>query len=161
MSIQSTIAEHEIAHGIMRWSVGLPATAIHCSKEGGLCEGTGRRIRPEDALLITLAGFAYEAGCGAFGAPDLDYSGGTDFDEAREILANCERLRMLVKDGKVVAEGIDAALEHWFLKAGERLAPHREFIERVGCILADTGHISARRYGALLREYDRTFKKSA
>ena len=59
-----TIAEHEAAHAVMRWLRGLPATDVYVEETGGFTDGTGRRVDPENNVLVALAGFAWETGCG-------------------------------------------------------------------------------------------------
>lgn len=58
-TMTATLADtacHEAGHAVMRWLVGLPATAIHVYAEGeGLCEGTGRRIVTAAHLSVLLS----------------------------------------------------------------------------------------------------------
>ena len=151
MNLEPDIGGHEVAHGVMLWLLGLPATALHCSDSGGLCEFKGS-IFPHQNILFTLAGFAYEADGGEV---DLDNSKSQDFDEARALLADNEYLRMRVAaDGKTLQlDSSNDALKRWLLEADKMLQPHAEFIARIGFILEDEGWLSARRFGAFLREY--------
>jgi len=48
----------------MRWLRGLPATDVYVEETGGFTDGTGRRVDPENNVLVALAGFAWETGCG-------------------------------------------------------------------------------------------------
>src|SRR5262249_5392394 len=59
------VARHEAGHAVMRWLVGWPATSLTARPDGsGLTVGTGRHVQVWDALRVTLAGPAAEAGYG-------------------------------------------------------------------------------------------------
>jgi hypothetical protein len=56
-------AVHEAGHAVMRFIRGLPLTAIELDADNnGRCGGTGRLVRADDVLLVTLAGYAAESG---------------------------------------------------------------------------------------------------
>lgn len=59
-----TIAQHEVGHAVMHWLRGSGVRYLTVSEDGGFSAGTNRCVRAEDALLITLAGFAAEAPLG-------------------------------------------------------------------------------------------------
>ena len=151
------IAEHEVAHAVMRWLRGMPATEITANHQGGVCAGTGKVVRAEDELLVTLAGFAWESGCGV-AEVDLANSRADDFDVARRILQHSEWLRLLPgadDQGGVVArlKTVDDALLHHFRRAGDLLNPYAELVHAMGERLAVDGVVSARSVVAMCREF--------
>src|SRR5262245_51766017 len=112
-----TIAGHEAGHAVMRWLRGLCATEICVNDHGGFCAGTGSRIHAESALLVTLAGFAAESGCGVFGDVDFDRSAAEDLDRARAILSGSEWLRFLAVNEQLEIQDIETALRRYFARA--------------------------------------------
>jgi hypothetical protein len=81
-----TIAGHEAAHAVMGWIRGLSATELTADETGGLCAGHRGRVGVETLLLVYLAGFAYEGGCGLSGPLDSTESDSDDFRIARGFL---------------------------------------------------------------------------
>jgi hypothetical protein len=79
------IAAHEAGHAVMRRILGLRATRVWATEEGGMCEGTGLDIDPKSDLLVTLAGIAVETSYRLFPL-DLAQSRFDDLDKARGIL---------------------------------------------------------------------------
>ncbi len=137
----------------MRWLRGLEATELTASDTGGRCEGTGRPVGAQCELLVTLAGFAYESGCG-FSKVDFAKSQTEDFTSAREMLATTEYLRIMVSlDGVIKVMEVEEALAHHFARAGELLFPHIDIVEHLGSLLAEKRRLSARSVAAVLREY--------
>jgi len=78
--IRDTIAHHEAAHAMMRRLLGMPATTIEITGDGGYCHGTGERINLLDNILYTLAGYVLELHC-------------TDFDNDAELDEVIEELK--------------------------------------------------------------------
>lgn len=150
----STIAEHEVAHGLMRWLRGLKATNLWASATGGLCEGTGKKWDHKTALLVTLAGFAWETD--TFATTDqikiLNWKE-PDFETARTIIRNAAWTRIVPCSAPSggVKLSLEAAVKRWLLKARNMLCPFSDFIQDVGELLRQKGFISARSFAALLR----------
>lgn len=152
-------AYHEAGHAVMRWLLGWPCTELMASEGDGYCAGTGRKIRVNDRLLITLAGFAAEAGCMA-DAVNLSASQTDDFNEARQLLQRCEWLRLrpdVDDEGKptVHIESVEAALRRHFAQACDVLFPHALFIEEIALRLARERKLSARVVAGMCRSYRR------
>ncbi|QIF02895.1 hypothetical protein [Roseimicrobium sp. ORNL1] len=148
-----TIAEHEVAHGVMRWLRGLKVTNLWVSETGGLCEGTGEEISNEDSLLVTLAGFAWEVGPFRTAAQiNLPKCRGQDFDEARELIGKVPWMRVgpCPRNG-VRMQSVDESLMRFLFKARDMLIPYRDFIKEAGSILKRHGHLSAPSFAGLLR----------
>ncbi len=147
------VAEHEAGHAVMRWLRGMPATDLTVNETGGYCGGSGKPVRPEDALLVALAGFAVESRYGV-GKVDFARSSCDDFDAARKILGATESLRITFStDGVIAVEGVEDALSRHFERACEMLWPHAEQVDRLGELLSAEGRLTARRVAAMLREY--------
>jgi len=127
----SIAARHEAGHAVMRKIRGLPATAITVSFDdpgAGFCYGTGKTIRAEDALLVTLAGIAAECHC----LPVFIDFTKTDFDDLREaeiLLAKTPYLAGFdPRTGTQLPP--DVALKNWMLKAANVLWPWKPHIEK-------------------------------
>lgn len=148
-----TLAEHEAAHAVMRWLLGLPATEIWINDEGGLCEGSGEMIPCETAVLVKLAGVAWEAGCIFTDLIDLANSHFQDLIEAEAILDKAVWLRFRVEDKKVIEESTSDSLRTWLKQAGELLFPHAFAVESIGASLANRRRLSAKTVAAFLREH--------
>lgn len=152
------IAAHEAGHAVMRWLRGLPATELTVTADGGLCAGTGRVAPAEGLLLVKLAGFAVESGYGVFARLTLDTlaeSHGSDFDEARRMLADCEWLRILATPEGAIVQSVDEALVRHFHRAGELLWPHSDLVDALADRLEYEGRVSARSVAALCREHEK------
>jgi hypothetical protein len=150
------IAQHEAGHAVMQWLRGYPATELTVGRDGGLCAGTGRPIRPEDNLLIALGGIAVDSGYG-FCKVDLEHSELDDLDQARRELRSRSWLR-LVGDGAspvVLTETVEDALARYFRRACDLLFPEMELVEFMGFRLFQAGRLSARSVAALCREHSR------
>lgn len=150
----SIIAEHEVAHGLMRWLRGLKATNLWASATGGLCEGTGKEVDNESALLVTLAGYAWEVGpLAAANQVKIRDRKEPDFESARTIIRNVTWTRIWPgsASNSVSKLSVEAAMKRWLLKARNMVCPFAEFIEDVGELLRQKGYISARSFAALLR----------
>ena len=148
------VCGHEAAHGVMRCICGLPATELTISEHGGYCAGTGRIEDPDKILLVTLAGFAWESGCGA-NAIDFNNSSSYDFDEARDIIANCLALRLRgdFANNKVMVCSVEESLSDYFDKASNFLIPYSDIIEELAEELEIHGNVSAQRVEEILHEW--------
>ena len=155
-SLIGKTAKHEAAHAVMRWLLGLPATRLELHDTGGLCHGSGKLIETRDELLVTLAGFAWEAGYLLF---DVDWVGSRsdDFDHARDILRRCPHLCLgfaaSKRKNRVVTQNVDVALKRWFRSAGQALLPHDDLIDVLGDELVLSRKLSARHVAAIMREH--------
>lgn len=153
LKLREITSKHESGHAVMRWLCGLRATALTVHDGGGFCAGTGQRIRADDALYVALAGMAVEAGYG-LATVDWEASDTDDLREARSVLERVTRLRIVAhREGEVRVETVDEALNRHFAFVCDLLSDHWEVIEDMGNLLADAGHLSARRVSALLREH--------
>ncbi|RPJ79558.1 MAG: hypothetical protein EHM13_13280 [Acidobacteria bacterium] len=162
--LRATIAQHEAAHAVMRWLLGLPATALSVQDGGGVCEGTGRREPAGDVLMVFLAGYAPEADYTAFGVPDLspqDTRDVYDIKCAREILTGRPWLcyRAGDRDREPTPLSVDEALCYHFERAAEILFDYCELIEFLGMRLDEAGALSARRVAATFREYRKAIER--
>jgi hypothetical protein len=138
-------AQHEAGHVVMRWLCGLRATTVTIEQDGsGFCPGTGRRIRLQDALRITLAGPAAEAGLLGAAVLDWEQTRFDDFDEARRLLA----LDRSPAD-------VEPALRGEFDVVCDVLIPYFDLIDDIAGRLRTTRVLSARAIAALCREYAR------
>lgn len=150
-----TICLHEAAHAVMRWVRGERSTMIEVNENGGFCGGTGRRISAENALLITLAGFAAETGYG-LARPVFETSQAQDIDEARAILREYPHLRYFLADlgpdGTPSFSDGDRLLEKWFYRACEQLCPYSHVVEHLGFRLEQHRTLSARSVAATIRQ---------
>lgn len=156
---ESRAAEHEVAHAVMRKLCRLSATELAVDGlGGGFCEGSGERINENEALLVTLAGIAWETGC-RFTLIDWEMVRHTfvDAGEAWKLVNDLPILRFRPKyveetdSWEERFEDPNNALNRWFAEAGERLKPHRALIRRLGKILEDEGSLSAARVDSYLR----------
>jgi hypothetical protein len=151
----SKTAKHEAAHAVMRWLQGMEPTGLKLHATSGLSEASGVPERAQDLLLVTLAGFAWESGCGLAGL-NLAASHTVDFDQARELLRQFPNLRYRVekRGGKMrsVFEHVDTALKRWFNKACDELLPHTEVIEVLGEALEEKHELSRFQVAAIIRE---------
>lgn len=152
--LREMTAKHEAAHAVMRGLRGLEPTEINLHGTGGICAGSGRTIEPADALLVALAGFAWESGCGLSGV-DFSNSRGPDFDEARGLLRRCPHLRVRLgrRNGqpRLVRERVPQSLQRWFNEACTLLLPHLELIDELGEMLLARHRLPARRVVAMIR----------
>jgi hypothetical protein len=152
----ATVCVHEAAHAVMRCLVGLPATRLSLSDNGGLCEGTGRVCDVRQMLPVLLAGMACEIGYGLHRC-GVDWQNTTfdDADKAREILNRCPQLLVIIRDGEPVFESVEAAMSRHLMQAGELLFPYALEIESLGLLLEQAGEMSARRVAAFMRHHVR------
>lgn len=151
----------------MRWLRGMPAGELTAFVTGdGFCAGSGKRVRSEDLLLVSLAGYAAEAGCFAERL-DLERTREiSDFIQARELIESTPLLRGFVAiDGELRPgaelrqESVEEALKRHFLWASELIWEHYPFLEMLAWRLADAGRLSARQVAATLREYGRALER--
>lgn len=155
------IARHEMAHAVMRKILSLPATRVTLYEGGGLCEGTGTIIKADQAVLVSLAGPAWES---LFGIArpvhqiNFEKSRHTfeDVGQAWETLDRVECLRLRITTGKtgedtVEIECVEKAIRRWYSRTMKELEPHSGLILATGKILHEAGELSARRTAALLR----------
>ncbi len=157
---RKVIAHHESGHAVMRWLVGFPATAIRFTEDGGLCEGTGRRVDPYENALVLLAGMVSETEC-LMRPADLIQSHFQDLDEARALLApEWMRCRGVEPDGHTPQlYSIDEYLLHLFEQVRNKLSPHAIFIGQLADRLMQDRHVSARSVAAICREYERRLER--
>jgi hypothetical protein len=146
-----TVCGHEAAHAVMRRLIHLPCTAITANKHGGHCRGTGESCTDYQALMVTLAGYAYEAGCGLWEF-DAGESRTEDFDFARKLIA--ERPNFRLSDSGDF-ESVERSLNRHLKRAGEMLFPYLGYVEHLGARLASARKLSARRVAAVLRSMAR------
>jgi hypothetical protein len=152
--ITDATAQHEAGHAVMRWLRGWPATEVGIDGAGaGHCAGTGRTVRSDDQLWVTLAGFAAESWCGVCGVDVLN-SRTADFDKARGLLRDA-LWRLSMVDGRPAQLTVDEALVRRFESTCEMLWPYMELVERVAERLSAEGRLSARTVAAVCREFDR------
>jgi hypothetical protein len=142
---KSLLAEHEVAHAVMRKLVDLPATKVWIDGEEGMCEGTGEIIGNEEALLVTLAGIASELPTPSFRIDWEDarftfVDAGTAWDLVSKNQALCVRG---FPDRTVIIEDPVDTLHRWLARAVDMLEPHQQLIKEMGRILHDEGEISA------------------
>jgi hypothetical protein len=81
-----TAARHEAAHAVMRFLRGMNATAISYDPQkpgAGFCAGTLTLCRPDDLLLLCVAGYAYEGR----GKIHPHYKHTSDWMQALDIIA--------------------------------------------------------------------------
>ncbi|MES2920079.1 MAG: hypothetical protein V4819_00935 [Verrucomicrobiota bacterium] len=144
----------------MRKLCWMAATKLSVDELGnGLCEGTGERTGLDDALLVTLAGIAWEW---ETRSPELflariDWEGmRTSFGDAAEawqLVESSPVLTFLVEEGKQPAfQDPASALDRWLAKASDLLRPHSSLIRSMGRLLAKEGCLPASQVAALLRE---------
>jgi hypothetical protein len=131
-----TIAVHEAGHAVMLWVRGYPIGELMAGAEGGYC-CTGK-LRPEDAVLFSLAGFAVESFYGAAGKLIVEGSHADDFDQARMVLAS--RGPACLRPDETVRE----ALDRYFEWACDLRHEHHDLIEQLGERLEVHGRLSAR-----------------
>lgn len=176
--VRMTAATHEAGHAIMRWLRGYPATDVRVGEGDGYCAGTDKPIRHEDALLITLAGYAAESGYGiAWVGPnypeDLAASlawkscdAHVDLNVARRILTDGPpwmRLSVEVqqKDGGPPLDGpmeyhtVKVALFRYFERTCDELFRECHLVEALASELAERGELSGRKVGAFIRAWRR------
>lgn len=134
------IAQHEAGHAVMRWLLGLPATKLTSSRDGGYCAGTGRPIPAHQELLLCVAGIAVESGLG-LGLVDLHGSQMDDLDAARVLVS------------RWTPAEVDTEVQQWIGLASEMLRYNADLIEDIGIRLAESGELSARTIAARCREH--------
>lgn len=159
------IARHEVAHAVMRKIVSLPATRVTLHEDGGLCEGTGTRIKAYQAVLVSLAGLAWESLSGI--APPVHQ---INFEETRhtfedvgqawQLLERGEYLRIHAIIGKngecnMEIECVEKAIGRWYSRTMKELEPHSGLILATGKTLHEAGELSASQTAALLRGVSR------
>jgi hypothetical protein len=158
-------AEHEAGHAVMRWLRGLPATDVHVNDGFGLCEGTEAYISGEDALLVTLAGPAVEAGYG-LNKVNIEQLIFCDLDEARQILDKNPLLRIRIPENPVPGESIpvtfhevEDALRVWFDRTCAAMFPHCLMVEDIACAAVD-GYLSAVDLQTILDQYEQELENN-
>jgi hypothetical protein len=132
------------------------ATQISVDDLGnGFCEGTGDPIEGESALLVALAGIAWETGC-KFNQFDWDKARLTYFDasEAWELVTSNPLLLVSIKirSGEHVAviQEPAQALDRWLAKASDKLKPHSSLIREMGSLLEKQRMLPAERVAVWL-----------
>jgi|688.fasta_scaffold997559_1 hypothetical protein len=154
-----TVALHEAGHAVMKWLRCIPPGAIHVGDDGnGLCEGSGMAFRPEDVLLVKLAGIVVESDYG-LSPVDLGQSFTADLTEARLMLGLHQELRLRLPDDlvseplKVGFYSVEEALQKWFDRTCSELLPYCDVVEHVAQE-AVSGYLSAAELHAILEKYE-------
>lgn len=155
------IAQHEVAHAVMAKICRFPATRLTATGVGGCREGNGTRIQPDEAVLIVLAGVAWEAmeGLGPplelidFETTDACFS---DITRAWKMSEESLALRAMPRfnrlgELKYSIATIQESIRYWISRATTQLKPYRALIARVGAILHQRHELSARQVAQLLR----------
>ena len=152
-------AKHEAAHAVMRWVLGMTPTPIELNPNGGCCFGSSATVQPQDQLLVTLAGFAWESGCG-IAKIDFATSHTADFDDARSLLISRihlrSRIEIIGEEQRIVFDDVDESLNRWFRTAGEMLLPYLELVDELGEQLLENGRLSSDQIAAIIRTRDRS-----
>jgi len=121
---KTIVCEHEAAHAVMRWIRGYRATKLTVNKWGGICYGTGKKIRTDDCIWIAIAGLAWEC---RYGKNFV----GQDFREAKKLIKKMGTLNL----EKEFKQRI-----YW---AYELLSDYSELIKRIGKRLKESGELSS------------------
>lgn len=150
----------------MQWVVGMPITKVEVNEEGGYSHGSGEMCNVSDVILVALAGFSYESGCGMFPI-DFENSWGDDLDDARELLEKFPVLRIYadfsdydsktsnIDDFKPVVQDVEDAFVRWFERTCDALSPHCELVEIIGEYLQEEKVLSAKRVSEIIEEYEK------
>jgi hypothetical protein len=176
-------ARHEAGHAVMRWILGLPATAISIEMDqpgNGFCAGTGKRIMlsPKDQALFALAGPVAEAN-----GMRLSVTGcsGEDWDIARRLIARLPMMFIVMEPAQrrtapklpptyLMPEALkgqmappsdmpfkwcspDETLDGLCVEVVEVLWPHDELVEDVAIILREKALVPARQVAAFCRQH--------
>ena len=161
VSPQKRAAEHEAAHAVMRKLCRWKATRLSVDGEGGgFCEASHEQIKADEALLVTLAGMAWETGC-RFTLIEWETTRFTfqDAGEAWQLVNDFPLLCVgITQAQEPIVEEPAEALCRWFARAGDMLKPHRPVIRKMGEMLQAQGSLSARQVAALLRGTQNTFR---
>lgn len=141
----------KVARATMRYLLGLPATRLKASFDPGLCEGPEKKMSAENALLIAVAGTAWEVSLNVH-LVRLEEIHLPEFDAARYIVSQCPYLRNRVdgvKDARL--ECVNATVRRYLFKAFEMLLSHGCEIEWLSRKLDDVGELSARQVAVFMR----------
>lgn len=160
-ALKDMAATHEAGHAVMRWLLGLPATGLTAGEGVGFCAGTGDTIRADDAMKLSLAGYASQWGCVA-GKIDLKNEvafsddPANDFNEALRLLREHPRLKRIarVESGRPVYVDDLESLQSHFDEVREMLFPFAEAIDNIAVPLGQEGTLSAKRVAAILKDYE-------
>ncbi|MEK7953261.1 hypothetical protein [Luteolibacter soli] len=153
------VAEHEVAHAVMRKICGLRATTLVATSQGGFCEGSSEPAGNTQALLVMLAGYVWEALAEGRDGNDIDlvpFRENSDIKRAWELLDEYTWLRLREhEDGKVVVMPVEDAMKVWAERAGRLIWRYRRVIRSLGQELAAAGFLSARCLARRLRNIER------
>lgn len=157
-----TTCEHEAAHAIMRWLLGLEITELTCGENGGNCAGTGKMISARDSMLVTLAGPAHEV---QYDVSKIDYLDESESNPFSGDLRDCRELLRHKRDGLILDlyRLVDGELktdftekeifEYWFKKTADRLRDYGPIVEAVGMGLVEgEGYLSADSVSEIISE---------
>ncbi len=157
--LPAILAQHECAHAVMRKLCRMQASRLSVDTVGnGLCEGTGKTIGCDAALLVTIAGIAWETGL-RFTLIDWEQTRLTfgDAAEAWQLVTSAPTLRLRITAGEELAfEEPVHALNRWLARASDMLKPHSPLIRSMGNLLRKERVLAARRVAELLREVQPT-----
>lgn len=157
------LCEHEAAHAVMRWHLGLGGTELLVDEEEleGSNSVSNFLMEARESLLIALAGWAWNDGYGNWNTErQLEYA--TDFKNAREIIAARPFLRSHTeisrRRGKPVVslktETVEETLMRFHKEAQGILWPgYEDLIPRLAARLARKKRLSGRQVDIFILDW--------
>ena len=160
----SLICGHEAAHAVMAWRLGLPTPTLTASKKEG--HFFLDRASPGDAVLICLAGWAWETGCKKLGRgrkrPDFPNSCTGDVLCAIDFLEKYKYLRqhfnLEIEFPKRRTDTAGRSLSRHFNTVCNILSEYMDLIEIIGSQLQISRRLSSKRLAAIIRRSTKCYK---
>ena len=151
------LAEKVVATAWMRRSQGFPPTNLRINEVFGVCEGTKMHVATSSAILVSMAGCAWESREDNLPIEDIFKFDPQEVEKARQLITELQLSK--IGNNKLNPEVIEALvlkdMSMSFLVAEAELNRASEFIGRVGSLLARKGSLSAGKFDFWCRDYDR------
>ena len=152
------IAEHEVAHAVMRRICGLRVTTLVATPEWGFCEGSAEPTGKVEVLLVLLAGYVWEALDEGRDTDDIDLvplRENSDIERVWEMLDDYTWLCLREHDDrKVEVMSVEDSMKVWAERAARLIWRYRRVIRSLGQELAAAGFLSARCLNRRLRHIE-------